>query len=183
VHHWASSCPAWQGIVVVAPFRRGVSQKPRIFPLGRSETPPFYLFLTESEIPRLASLARNDAYRSADIVLFAAQELDRAGGHVVAGPVLVVVPRPDARVLAAVDRLPSTNRAWPLPPSLIFASMSEGQPPRASRAPSPQLSTPRSPVSRPWRTGPSGLFRSQMVALWGTYGSTIAEKGTAWAFL
>ena len=40
--------------------------------------------------------------RRTAIALAAAQELDRAGRHLVAGPVLAVVPGPDAWVLAAV---------------------------------------------------------------------------------
>ena len=50
----------------------------------------------------LVSLGRRLADGRSAIALALAEELDRAGRDLVAGPVLPVVPLPDARVLAAV---------------------------------------------------------------------------------
>ena len=52
-------------------------------------------------LPLLVAVGRRLTHRRAAVALAATQELDRAGRHLEAGPVLAVVPLPDARVLAA----------------------------------------------------------------------------------
>ena len=54
----------------------------------------------------LVPFRRRPTDRRAAIVLLPADELDSAGRHLVARPVLAVVPRPDPRILRAVHWIP-----------------------------------------------------------------------------